>query len=141
MRRQGEYRQLLECPAMPIKLFAGIRPLGRSGVLRDLLAGASAASINIPQVLGYARIAGTPVVTGLDCSAITDIDYSAAQVMRDLLNDLAQRHIRVLFARVSPYMRPDMHRHSLTPVVGEGCIFGTLHEALATVSGGMSPRA
>src|SRR5882757_5343856 len=65
MRRQGEYRQLLECPAMPIKLFAGIRPLGRSGVLRDLLAGASAASINIPQVLGYTRIAGTPVVTGL----------------------------------------------------------------------------
>src|SRR5882762_5170478 len=50
---------------MPIKLFGGIRPLGRSGVLRDLLAGASAASINIPQVLGYARIAGAPVVTGL----------------------------------------------------------------------------
>src|SRR5258708_13636907 len=50
---------------MPIRLFGGIRPLDRGRVLRDVLAGASAASINIPQVLGYARIAGAPVVTGL----------------------------------------------------------------------------
>ncbi|HXN10351.1 MAG TPA: SulP family inorganic anion transporter, partial [Steroidobacteraceae bacterium] len=33
--------------------------------LRDLLAGVNLASINIPQVLGYSRIAGTPVVAGL----------------------------------------------------------------------------
>src|ERR1700730_7075336 len=50
---------------MSIRLFGGIRPLDRGRVLRDVFAGASAASINIPQVLGYARIAGAPVVTGL----------------------------------------------------------------------------
>src|SRR5450631_3781548 len=50
---------------MPIKLFGGLRPLNRSGVIRDVLAGVSAASMNVPQVLGYARIAGAPVVTGL----------------------------------------------------------------------------
>src|SRR6266576_3730312 len=50
---------------MPIKLFGGIRPLGRGRLWRDVFAGASAASINIPQVLGYARIAGAPVATGL----------------------------------------------------------------------------
>src|SRR5882672_1528373 len=50
---------------MPIRLFGGIRPLGHGRVLRDVLAGASTASISIPQVLGYARIAGAPVVTGL----------------------------------------------------------------------------
>ena len=33
--------------------------------MRDALAGVTLASMNIPQVLGYARIAGTPVVTGL----------------------------------------------------------------------------
>jgi hypothetical protein len=32
---------------------------------RDALAGVTLASMNIPQVLGYTRIAGTPVVTGL----------------------------------------------------------------------------
>jgi MFS superfamily sulfate permease-like transporter len=50
---------------MGLKLFGGIRPIDRRGALRDVLAGVNLASINIPQVLGYARIAGMPVVTGL----------------------------------------------------------------------------
>ena len=50
---------------MTIRLFSGLRPLTRAGALRDVFAGVNLASINIPQVLGYARIAGTPLVTGL----------------------------------------------------------------------------
>jgi MFS superfamily sulfate permease-like transporter len=50
---------------MPPRFFAGIRPINRNRALRDVLAGISLASVNIPQVLGYARIAGMPVVTGL----------------------------------------------------------------------------
>ena len=72
----------------------------------------------------------------VDCSTITDIDYSAAQVMHDLLNGSTLREIAVLFARVNPYMRADMDRHCLTPVIGEGRIFRTLHEAVATVASG-----
>jgi SulP family sulfate permease len=72
----------------------------------------------------------------VDCSAITDIDYSAAQVMHDLLNGSTLREISVLFARVNPYMRADMDRHCLTPVIGEGRIFRTLHEAVAAVGSG-----
>ena len=48
-----------------LSLFGGIRPLNRAGALRDALAGVTLASMNIPQVLGYTRIAGMPVVTGL----------------------------------------------------------------------------
>src|SRR5215470_3756393 len=48
-----------------LTLFGGIRPLGRSRALRDAVAGVTLASMNIPQVLGYTRIAGTPIVTGL----------------------------------------------------------------------------
>ena len=33
--------------------------------MRDLLAGFTLAAMNVPQALGYTRIAGTPVVTGL----------------------------------------------------------------------------
>lgn len=51
-------------PSAP-RLFGGIRPLTRAGALRDVLAGVTLASMNIPQVLGYTRIAETPVVTGL----------------------------------------------------------------------------
>jgi SulP family sulfate permease len=50
---------------MRLTVFAGLRPFSRSGALRDALAGVTLASMNVPQVLGYTRIAGTPVVTGL----------------------------------------------------------------------------
>lgn len=42
-----------------------IRPLKRRDALRDARAGITLAAMNIPQVLGYTRIAGMPVVTGL----------------------------------------------------------------------------
>jgi high affinity sulfate transporter 1 len=48
-----------------LPLFQGLRPLDRSKVGRDALAGFTLAAMNIPQALGYTRIAGTPVVTGL----------------------------------------------------------------------------
>ena len=47
------------------RFFRGLRPITRSGVIRDTLAGLSLAAMNIPQALGYARIAGAPAVTGL----------------------------------------------------------------------------
>ena len=50
---------------MRLNLFAGLRPFSRGGALRDAVAGLTLASMNIPQVLGYTRIAGTPAVTGL----------------------------------------------------------------------------
>jgi SulP family sulfate permease len=48
-----------------VKLFGGLRPLERAGALRDALAGVVMAAMDIPQVLGYSKIAGMPVVTGL----------------------------------------------------------------------------
>ena len=43
----------------------GLLPLRRDQVPGDLLAGVTLAAVGIPEVLGYARIAGMPVVTGL----------------------------------------------------------------------------
>lgn len=48
-----------------LRLFQGIRPLSPAGAARDAFAGFTLAAMNIPQALGYTRIAGTPVVTGL----------------------------------------------------------------------------
>ncbi len=50
---------------MRLKLFGGLLPFKPQAALRDVWAGLTLASMNIPQVLGYTRIAGTPVVTGL----------------------------------------------------------------------------
>jgi len=43
----------------------GLLPLQRSQVTGDVLAGFTLAALGIPEVLGYAKIAGMPVVTGL----------------------------------------------------------------------------
>src|SRR5258708_16923574 len=43
----------------------GLLPVQRSQVPSDVLAGMTLAALGIPEVLGYAKIAGMPVVTGL----------------------------------------------------------------------------
>jgi SulP family sulfate permease len=50
---------------MRFKILGGLLPVRPRDALRDAFAGVTLASMNIPQVLGYTRIAGTPVVTGL----------------------------------------------------------------------------
>src|ERR1700731_1929274 len=50
---------------MRLNIFGGLRPFRPREAGRDGLAGVTLASMNIPQVMGYARIAGPPVVTGL----------------------------------------------------------------------------
>ena len=46
-------------------MLQGLRPVHRAQLPRDLVAGITLAALGIPEVLGYARIAGMPVVTGL----------------------------------------------------------------------------
>ena len=45
--------------------FRGFCPSQRSRVPADIMAGITLAALNIPQAMGYTRIAGTPVITGL----------------------------------------------------------------------------
>ena len=78
----------------------------------------------------------------VDAGAITDIDYSAAQSIRDLLDDLGRQGVGMVFARVSLYLRSDTDRHGVTAAIGETRIFMTLHEAIAAVRfGALSSRA
>src|SRR4051794_27029122 len=48
-----------------VSLFGGIRPYERSWLSRDVIAGVTLAALAIPEVMGYTKIAGTPVITGL----------------------------------------------------------------------------
>jgi len=48
-----------------LPVLQGVLPLGRSALFGDVLAGVTLAALGIPEVLGYAKIAGMPVVTGL----------------------------------------------------------------------------
>jgi sulfate permease, SulP family len=49
--------------ALPI--LQGVLPIDRSRVPTEMLAGLTLAALGIPEVLGYAKIAGMPLVTGL----------------------------------------------------------------------------
>jgi SulP family sulfate permease len=48
-----------------LPVLQGLLPVERSRVGPDMLAGVTLAALGIPEVLGYARIAGMPLVTGL----------------------------------------------------------------------------
>jgi SulP family sulfate permease len=57
----GHWREWLR--AQPV--LQGVLPIDRSRVPTDALAGLTLAALGIPEVLGYAKIAGMPLVTGL----------------------------------------------------------------------------
>jgi MFS superfamily sulfate permease-like transporter len=77
----------------------------------------------------------------VDASAVTDIDFSAARTLRDLIRELAGRKIDVAFGRVSPSLRSDMERHGIAAILGEGRIFESLHEAVRLAVGGEAAGA
>jgi SulP family sulfate permease len=69
-----------------LKLFEGARPVaGRRGVLRDVLAGVTLASMNVPQLLGYARIAGMPLISGLYTALLVPIAFAVFGSSRHLV--------------------------------------------------------
>lgn len=70
----------------------------------------------------------------IDAGAMMDVDYSAARSLRELCKELSLKGIQLIFGRVNTYMRADMNRHGITPVIGEQNIFSTLHEALEAVA-------
>jgi SulP family sulfate permease len=68
-----------------LPLFEGLRPLSGAVSARDALAGLNLACINVAQVLGYARIAGMPVVTGLYTLLLPPIAFALFGSSRHLV--------------------------------------------------------
>jgi sulfate permease, SulP family len=98
----------------------------------------------VAEVLALVDRAPTPVRWFvIDASAMTDVDYSAARSVRSLCTDLRHRGVKLVFARVAPYLRADLDRHRITAAVGESCVFETLHQAIAAVRTGeaAAPKA
>jgi sulfate permease, SulP family len=67
----------------------------------------------------------------VDAEAITNVDYSAARILRDLNQDLKQINVEFSFARSAPSLRADLIRHRVIEVIGEERIFPRLHNATA----------
>ena len=65
----------------------------------------------------------------VDAEAITNIDYSAARVVVELKNILAQADVTFGFARVPWNTQADLDRHHVTEAIGPSLIFNRLHDA------------
>ena len=63
MPDSGGYSLRARLRALPV--MGGLLPVQRSKVTADVVAGFTLAAVSIPVALGYAKIAGMPVVTGL----------------------------------------------------------------------------
>jgi MFS superfamily sulfate permease-like transporter len=67
----------------------------------------------------------------VDAEAITNVDYSAARMLRELNQDLKQINVEFSFARTATSLRADLIRHRVIEVIGEERIFPRLHNATA----------
>jgi SulP family sulfate permease len=68
-----------------LPLMRGILPIERSRVPADVLAGITLAALGIPEALGYAKIAGMPVVTGLYTMLLPAIVFAFLGASRHLV--------------------------------------------------------
>jgi sulfate permease, SulP family len=68
-----------------LPLFESVLPLDRSGLAANLAAGVSLAAMNIPQAMGYAKIAEMPVITGLYTLLLPLVAFAALGSSRYLV--------------------------------------------------------
>jgi high affinity sulfate transporter 1 len=72
-------------PNKVLPLFQGLLPLRREQVVPDILAGVTLAALALPEVLGYTKIAGTPVITGIYTMLLPMLLYGAFGASRHLV--------------------------------------------------------
>ena len=96
---------------MRLSLFTGLRPFSPRAALRDTLAGLTLASMNIPQVLGYTRIAGTPVVTGLYTVLLPLVGFAVFASSRHLVVAADSATAAILFGSLSHMAVPASEKY------------------------------
>jgi SulP family sulfate permease len=90
------------------------------------------ASLLAEQIRGLVGPTPSPVRwLVVDAEAITNVDYTAARVVRELHQELAGRGVVLVFARAPASLRADLDRHLLTEVIGPTQFFDRLHDAVA----------
>jgi MFS superfamily sulfate permease-like transporter len=84
-----------------LKVFTSVRPLKLASVSRDALAGFTLAAMGIPQVLGYSKIAGMPVVTGLYALLLPLVAFAGFGSSRFLVVSADSATAAILFGGIS----------------------------------------
>ena len=107
------------------RLFDGVRPITRKSAARDGLAGLTIAAMSIPQVLGYARIAGMPLVSGLYTALLAPLAFAVFGSSRHLVVAADSATAAILAGSVSAMAAPG------------GAASVSLITAVALITGGL----
>src|SRR5436189_4945667 len=117
--------------ARSVPLFAGIRPYQRSWLSRDIVAGVTLAALAIPEVMGYTKIAGTPVITGLYTLLLPIVAFAVLGSSRHLVVGGDSATAAILFAGIAglgisglrPYTSQWLALASLGALLAGGLLF------------------
>lgn len=66
----------------------------------------------------------------IDAAGISDVDYSAAETLRQLHDEAVEHDVRVAFAEVQPAVRAELDRFELTEAFGEGAFYDTVPDVI-----------
>src|SRR3954451_9562760 len=84
-----------------LHLFSSIRPYRRSWFSGDVIAGVTLAALAIPEVMGYTKIAGTPVITGLYTILIPILAFAIFGSSRHLVVGGDSATAAIMFAGIA----------------------------------------
>jgi high affinity sulfate transporter 1 len=82
----------------PVAVLEGIRPYERRWVARDVVAGVTLAALAIPEVMGYSKIAGMPVITGLYTMLVPVVAFALLGSSRHLVVGADSATAAIMFA-------------------------------------------
>ena len=85
-----------------VSLFEGIRPIDKAAVPKEAIAGITLAALAIPEVMGYTKIAGMPVITGLYTILVPIAVFAILGSSRHLVVGADSATAAIMFAGLTP---------------------------------------
>ena len=111
-----------------VSLLGGILPYDRAWLSRDVLAGITLAALAIPEVMGYTKIAGTPVITGLYTILLPIAAYALFASSRHLVVGGDSATAAIMYAGIA-----GMGISGLEPGTSRWLAFASLSALIAAV--------
>jgi sulfate permease, SulP family len=92
-----------------VVILSSIRPYDRAWLSRDLVAGVTLAALAIPEVMGYTKIAGTPVITGLYTILLPALVFAVVGSSRHLVVGGDSATAAIMYAGIASLSIAGLH--------------------------------
>jgi high affinity sulfate transporter 1 len=76
----------------------------------------------------------------LQCEAVTDIDVTAAEMLEQLMAQLEQRGVHLIFVELRTRLREQLRRYGLFGTLEREYLFSSIDEALAAIDAHVPPQ-